>query len=293
MKIVVFSQGTEEWLQWRRSGVGASDIGVLTGTNRHDMTPLKLWEIKCGFREEETPNRAMQHGIDNEERARIWLNQNFQLDLQPLCIEDIEKSHYKASLDGYDVDHETLCEIKCPISEKVLDKFILEQAVPNQWFDQMQWQMMLCKPKRAFIAVWDYRNNCCYTLDQFPNRKSIAYMQKLADDFWRKVQTGKAPDADPTKDFIKIEDEDLHIKLVEYQNIASQESALQMRKRELRDEIIRYGNGGSFSAHGFKVQRVDARVSYDIEKMKLDGINVDLYIKKSDEMEAYRIYSPK
>ena len=120
MKIVSFDQGSDSWLKWRKGGIGASDISIIMGSNPY-KTPLQLWEIKCGYREEDVVNRAMQHGINHEDVARQWLNQNLQLHLQPVCVEDDDKSHFRASLDGYDFDHETLVEIKCPISEKVFD----------------------------------------------------------------------------------------------------------------------------------------------------------------------------
>lgn len=294
MKIVSFKNGQngKDWHKWRSQGIGASDISVLTGSNQF-RTSLQLWEIKCGYREEDPMNAAMQHGVDNEPIARQWLNDHFQLHLEPVCIEDIEKPYFRASLDGFDFNHETLCEIKCPISEKVLDRAHKEQAIPDYWFDQMQWQIMLCKPKRAFIALWDYRHNSCITIDMFGHTKKIEKMRELGEEFWRRVQNGRAPEADSKKDFIKIEDENLKEKLLEYKELIDKETTLKYRKKEVRDEIVDYGDDGSFIAYGFKVQRISPRTTFNIDQMRLDGIDVDSYIKKSNTIGAYRIIPPK
>ena len=72
MKIVSFTDGQsgKEWLDWRKNGIGASDVPVLMGSNKW-KTILDLWNDKCGFSSECYINRAMQHGIDNEERRKF------------------------------------------------------------------------------------------------------------------------------------------------------------------------------------------------------------------------------
>ena len=291
MKIVSFDQGSDSWLKWRKGGIGASDISIIMGSNPY-KTPLQLWEIKCGYREEDVVNRAMQHGINHEDVARQWLNQNLQLHLQPVCVEDDDKSHFRASLDGYDFDHETLVEIKCPISEKVLDRARMEQAIPDYWFDQMQWQIMLSNPKRAFIALWDYRTQNCITIDMFGHTKKIEAMRKHGDEFWRKVKAG-VPPAPEVSDFVEVEAEGLQEDLLEYKELSFQKKCIDERQKELKKRIESHGDDGNFIAYGFKIVRMQPRTSYDMDKMRVDGIDVDLYVKKNESIGYYRIIPPK
>jgi len=293
MKIISFTDGQhgEEWLAWRKNGIGASDISVITRSNPY-KTRLQLWEIKCGFREEDPINPAMQHGIDNEAIARGWMNEHFQLNLQPICIEDPDNPEFRASLDGFDFDTQTLVEIKCPISEGTLDKARLTQSIHKYWFDQVQWQIMLCQPKRAIVALWDYKNNCCITVEMFGIKENIQKMRKLATSFWHDVQIGKPPE--PEKDdYIRIEDDKLHEYLLEYKDTCEREKAFTGRKNELKELITSYGDGGNFYSYGFKVQKLAVAARYDIAQMKLDGVDIDKYIKKSDSQGYYRIYVPK
>jgi len=293
MKIITFTEGQngEEWLQWRKGGIGASDISIIMGSNPY-KTRLQLWEIKCGFRAEDELNPAMKHGIANEDVARQWVNNQFQLNLQPLCVEDPEKSHMRASFDGYDFAHETLCEIKCPISEQVLDRAIKEQAIPDYWFDQMQWQIMLAKPKRAFIALWDFRTQSCITLDMFGHETKIKKMRDEADKFWQRVVIGNPPS--PEKgDYIEIEGEGLHELLLEYKDLGDRKKALDSRLKEIKPKIESYGDDGNFIAYGFKVVRCMPSPRYDIQQMKLDGIDIDKYMKKNESIGFYKIIPPK
>ena len=290
MKIIEHTQGSEAWAQWRMSGIGASEISVLTGSNRYS-TPMKLWEKKCGFREEDKINPAMRHGMDHEDIARQWLNDNLGLALNPLCIEDEEKSHYKASLDGFDVDSKTLVEIKCPVSEKVLDNARNHQVFPQYWLDQVQWQIMLCNPKRAILAIWDSENAMCIMIEMYGDASRITKMRSAASDFWHLVQIGKPPEM-TDKDYLTLEDPELHEHLLEYKDLTERIKTLNDRKKELKKTIEDFGDDGNFKAFGFKVTRMASSPSYDLEQMRMDGVNVDKYLKKKEEIGYYRITLP-
>lgn len=293
MKIISFSAGQqgEEWLSWRKNGVGASDISVIMGSNPY-KTPLQLWETKCGYRSEDRMNPAMEHGIKTENIARQWLNENLQLHLKAVCVEDGDKSWFRASLDGFDFEQETLLEIKCPVSEKVLDKAGVHQAIPAYWYDQVQWQIMLSQPKKAIIALWDYRHSHCICLDMFGDPDRIQEMRKKGGAFWHNVQIGNAPECQKG-DYIEIEDDTLHALLLEYQDMAHREKALSEARKEVKSKIEEFGDDGNFTAYGFKIQRVLPSPRYDIDQMKREGIPVENYLKKSDNIGWYRIFPPK
>ncbi len=42
----------QQWHEWRRQGIGASDIGVLMGYSNY-ATPLDLYQIKVGEKQPE------------------------------------------------------------------------------------------------------------------------------------------------------------------------------------------------------------------------------------------------
>lgn len=280
MKVINFTQGTDEWLEWRKNGVGGSDIPIIMEVSPY-KTPYELWEEKCGFTENKVDNMAIQHGKKYEPIARSWTNQNQNLHLVPICVEDKENPFFKASLDGWDFDEKTLCEIKCPISEKKIDSARSTCAIPKDWFYQMQWNMMLTDAIRSFFSIWDYRTQQCISIEVYKDPYAQKEMREKAEKFWRGVQIGKPPELQ-TKDFIKIETEESKELFTEYDKILNLEKELSSKKKELRDKIIEIGNNRNFISYGFRVKSSTPKITYDIEKMKKDGIDLDNYMKKSN-----------
>lgn len=277
MKRVEFELGQSggEWHSWRSAGIGASDISVIMGSNPY-KTPYQLWEEKCGYGKETVLNDAMKHGIRNEHKARTWLNRQNQLNLQPLCIEDEEFSFMKASLDGYDDNLKVMAEIKCPISEKTLNRAAFQQAVHNYWYDQVLWQIMLAKPQRAFIALWDYRHETCITIEIAANKERINEMREKAKEFWHCVKLGKPP-AMQKGDYKEIEDPQLALWLEEYLEADEKEKAHKALKNDLKDKIVSFGEDHSFMSCGFKITKVGPRAYLNKEQMELDGIDLEKY----------------
>lgn len=293
MKSVYFEEGQQgdEWLTWRQNGIGASDIGIILGSNKY-KTILSLWDDKCGFGEPTFVTDAMKHGIENEARARNWINEHHKMNLKPVCIEDIEKTYFKASLDGYESERKILAEIKCPLSHNILDKARENQSIPLYWQHQIQWQIMLCNPIRAFLAIWDYRVESCFTVEAFAQPTLQKEMKEKAEEFWRRVRIGSPPPPS-NKDYIHVEDENLKALLEEFNDHNTISKAAEIRKKELKKEILKFGNNGNFTSYGYFISRCSPRKTYDINQMEMDGINIDNYIKKNTGDGFYKISCPK
>jgi hypothetical protein len=61
----------------------------------------------------------------------------------------------------------------------------------------------------------------------------------------------------------------------------------------LKNQIIDFGDDGNFKAYGFTICRTAPRVTYDMEQMRKDGIDVDKYKKQPSALGAYRITCPR
>lgn len=291
MKIIELDQRSTSWLEWRNSGIGASEISIIMGSNPYS-TPFVLWQKKCGYVLGDPVNPAMQHGIDHEDIALKWVNENKGLSLEPLCAQDDLKPHFKASLDGWDSSRKVVCEIKCPMSFKTLDMAKNTGYIHPYWIDQVQWQIMITDAKDAYIALWDFRDRSCLFLEVHRDEKRIALMREKADEFWKGVKIGIPPAASP-KDFINVEDLSLKRLLYQYESLDKEIKALEGQKKALKSQIEDFGDDGNFTAYGFKIVRCPSRVTYDMEKMKSDGIDLGKYAKKSDSIGYYKIILPK
>jgi putative phage-type endonuclease len=292
MKIVSFpeGQGSEAWLKWRNQGIGASDIPVIMGTSRY-KTPLQLWNEKCGYQGEQQETPPMRYGKEREPIARHWLNTNLGLNLEPICVEDEENSVFRASLDGYDFDRKVVVEIKSPLNRDIIEQARLNQFVPEEYVDQNQWQIILTQAERAIIAVWDEENQCCITIENFcmPDRQKD--MKERAKKFWHQVVIGQAPP--PQKqDYIIIETPELKNLLKEYGELDEIEKAAAGRKKELKEEITNLGDG-NFLSYGYQMTWCRPKATYNIEQMKLDGVDIDKYLNEPKTQGFYRIRTPK
>lgn len=270
-------QRSEEWIDWRRQGIGASDIAVLVGSNLY-TTPHELWQKKCGFKEDPVPNFAMRQGSKVEGRALKWVNKNLELDLVPTCVMHKEKPEFRASLDGYDLSREIVCEIKCPISAGVQRSAHLYNKVPEYWLDQVLWQAYITQCKKAFIAVWNLKKNNCTIIDVLINPERQMQMVAAASDFWQSVKFGNPPNL-TEKDVIQFRDADLEDLLDEYDFVVTQARETEKTRRELREQIVPYlTNGKKFKVGRFKLFKQSLGKRYNIGQMKLDGIDVEKYV---------------
>ena len=122
MKLVELEQGTDEWLDWRRSKLSASNAGVIM-LDTPSWMPVRTWEALRGRsalfgnidpepeERSEFLERAAEHGLKTEPIARA----RFAPDLPAVCGEMDGDDRFATSLDGWNPETRTWLEIKCPM----------------------------------------------------------------------------------------------------------------------------------------------------------------------------------
>jgi hypothetical protein len=128
-------QGSPEWLEWRRAGVGGStvyplachaerisgvDEGLLRLVKPQESppawvpSPLSLyWEYFGVQREVSEFHTARGHRL--EPVARELLEDTLGEEVAPLCVYPDERPRCRVSLDGYAFGSQTLMEVKAPL----------------------------------------------------------------------------------------------------------------------------------------------------------------------------------
>ena len=151
MKIVHLTQGSQEWLEYRRSMRNASETAAVLGESPW-MTPYQLWLDKTGRSTNKT-TAAMRHGTDMEPAARAAYETHTGNVMQPLVVQD---GLYSASLDGMDLDG-LIVEIKCPYRghASALWNEAVEGNVPVYYQLQIQHQLMVAGAGRCDLWVFD------------------------------------------------------------------------------------------------------------------------------------------
>ena len=144
-------QGTQEWLDMRRTGITASEMPVLTG-NRDGL--LELWMYKTGQIDSLAPvdeatkemfalGHAVEPVIANayaEKTGRLVrrVNNMIRADDPPWAY---------ASLDRITLDHSRIVELKWAAVRR------WDRGVPDYVMDQVQWQMMVAQVAVTDVAV--------------------------------------------------------------------------------------------------------------------------------------------
>jgi putative phage-type endonuclease len=136
--VLDLEQGTEEWLDWRHSGIGASEASTVMGDNRFQSSSELLYQKRNKINTE--PNEKMRLGTSLEQDARDLYIEETGMPVEPLCLQSKEHSWLIASMDGITDDYGHIVEIKC-------GKSAYWQAnkgkVPSYYYGQLQHQLMI------------------------------------------------------------------------------------------------------------------------------------------------------
>ena len=289
-KVVSLQQNSEAWMRWREAGLGASDVPTIMGESPY-KTARQLWEERVGLREREASNPMMAYGHRFEERARQLYNDAYAESMVPYCIESIERPHFRASLDGLNMDHDLSLEVKNHVSIK--DHLTAREGqVPAHYYGQVQFHIAVAGVKTEHF--WS-----CFNLhDPDPTKWSTALVEVEADlayivkmvaeveKFWAAVQNRKWDDGTeaPAVKILDLSDDAEWCSLAtEYRAVYSEKVAIDERIAKLETAIKRKALGTSLTiGSGIRVKKTPRRgaISYlDIPIVNSMG---------NEELESYR-----
>jgi putative phage-type endonuclease len=163
-------QGSEEWLELRRTKITSTDAGTILGVNPWKSLK-KLREEKFGVRDD-YKNAAMQRGHDLEPVARKLYEDLYTVKLKPKVF---VRDFAMASVDGICDKNEHLIEIKCP-TEKNIGKS-LSREIPDYYFAQMQHQLYVLGLDIMYYCVYD---------GFFGHRKEVQRDEKYIENMVKK-----------------------------------------------------------------------------------------------------------
>lgn len=85
-------QNTPEWLALRKTHIGASDAPIIMGESVYKLndgrwkTPFTLWQEKLELLPEQTPSRAMEYGLSEEEVTRRNVSRQLGIEFTPQVV---------------------------------------------------------------------------------------------------------------------------------------------------------------------------------------------------------------
>ena len=293
MKIINVKQDTQEWLDWRNTGLGSTDIGAIIGMNAY-KTALDVFEEKLGisFKVNEI-NEAMQAGKDAEPFIRNDFNKKFGTNYVPLCVRDDRHDFLIGSLDGYDKN--TVLEIKYSKYAK-MSNCVKSQDVEKikelypQYYCQIQYFLYLTGAEKGFLATYDLNGQLVHmSLDR--DEKLIKAMVTAGVDFWNNhILTQIAPE-EVKNGFILVDDSEateianeLEIVEVRRKERAKEEKEDKKLSDELKNKLVEFSDDGDFKCGNIYMKRI-SRNKLNTEKLYLDYNITEEILKKYTSQE--------
>ncbi len=158
MKIIEnLEQGSQKWLDYRKSKVMATDVPVVLGSNPW-KPKIELWEEKLGLRPPVQLNDAMKRGQELEPQARELAIKLLGMQFDPCVCESSEYPWLAASLDGIRGCGNYILEIKCPKEFTHLDAS--NGNIPLYYMDQIQTQLLVTGAEKCFYFSYRPEYEC-------------------------------------------------------------------------------------------------------------------------------------
>ncbi len=270
MRKVDFEQGSEDWLNWRKGLLTATDAAMLLGASPY-VTPYKGWQRKTGQAPEQVVNSAMQRGQRDEPIARSIFNREYGINMTPCCIESEKYNFLGASLDGMSECETSILEIK---SQRPVN------FVPEFHMFQIQHQM-LCSDGKVkqtyYVSHWEGEN---ITFTVLPDEEWMKNYIPKAQEFWKSVLLLEPPalSCKDYKDMTGAVNWDGYAS--EYKNLCAQIKVLEELKDSYKKELINLCGDDSCSGNGIKVLKKMVKGRVDYEKIpELSNVDFDKYRK--------------
>lgn len=286
LPLLSLSQNTEEWLSWRSTGIGASEIAALYGKHPY-LTEYQLWLQKTGqsTRDISSCRAAIDYGHAQEPIAFASLKEEHNFfDLISGCLQHPTLPHLKASLDAYAPSGDLIIEIKSPFGEKNKSIKTYEE-IPEYWIYQMQYQQAIARQynlnTKIALFKWIGKGECNLLFSLRSDFDLQADMIQKADEWWKHhVVMGN-----PVKpDMIFLSQKGVLDKLSLYEEYQSTSKAIDEQKRALKCEIESFLDGASnYCTDTHQIILMSPRTTYDYQAMKRDGIDISKYATKKTD----------
>ena len=266
-------QGTQEWKDFRRSKIGASDAAVILGMSPY-KTKFELWEEKVLGKDQEQ-NSAMARGSALESEARECFEKLTNIPILPKVVIHTERDWQMASLDGITFDGTIIVEIKCP--NKEVHALAEKGSLPEYYMAQVQHQFAVTGALKGYY--FSYNGKQGVLVEVFPDDKFIEKMLKEEEKFYNLMVNKEAPEL-TDRDFVVREEKSFLELMEEYKEVADEIDVLKLAQDGIRDKLIDLAAGKNSICSKGKMTRSICKGQVDYKLVpELIGVNLEPYRK--------------
>lgn len=288
-------QDRSKWLEMRKAGIGGSEAAAIVGLNPW-KSAFQLWMEKTGQVEPEdlSDNEYVYWGTVLEQAVADRFCELTGKKVQRRgMLQDDEYPYMLASVDRMVVGENA--GLECKTTNAFNTKAWADDELPDSYYIQCQWYMMVTGCEKWYIAVLIGGNK--FIWKEVPrNAADIEVLRKAAVDFWSMVITNTMPPVDGSSDCSSALAEkfkgqkDLEIELP----VAAKDCI--DRLREIKETIASLEEQKKLSENELKAMLGDAEIGIIGEdkvswKTQAGRVTVDSKRLKTEQPEIYSKYS--
>lgn len=265
---VIRPKDRAEWLEFRKSGIGSSEVATIVGLNPWE-TPYQLWRRKIGLDAPKEETFAMKAGHYLEDAvSQFWQDATgreiIKRSTGDWLIRNNERPHIQVSpdrtywLEGMKHNDSNKGILECKTTQKAVDA----DDLPKHWFCQVQYQLGGAELSQGSIAWLTQGREFGYKdLALVPD--FYAWLVEEVDKFWTDNILGRQePSAVSVQDVLlkynrhtagKIVevDDDILDAYHQLKGVKEDLAALEQKKEELEGRIkLGFGDAEAISYGG-------------------------------------------
>ncbi len=275
-------QGSEEWLELRKTKITATDSRSVMGIDPW-KTKSQLYDEKVnGAKNNFSTNPYMERGLRLEDQARRLFEQEYKIDLPKKTV---IRGWCLASVDGLSKCGEVLLEIKCPGGKD--HETALKGKVPEKYIPQLQFQMYVCAVDFMYYYSFDGIDGVTVRVE-----RDNAYIDEMLEKCWIFYQCilNKTSPELGENEFVQRDDDMWMHYASQYKRIDETLKNLEKEKETIRNHLIYLSMSQNTKGSGISLQKVSRMGNVDYSKIEvLKSIDLDQYRKPSTN--AWRITS--
>ncbi len=277
----LYEQGSQEWLNIRKTHVTSTDIAAICGISPW-KTAYSLWREKMGLSEKEIENPAMKRGTQLEPIAREWIETNQGFTCKPAVVFSKEHPFMMASLDGISECGTFVVEIKC--GEKSYD-LASRGTIPDYYLYQMMSQMLCANVQYGFYVSFNGETGIIIKVER--NQKLIDKIICKAKEFYECMISFTPPEL-INKDYVLREDNTWTELSKRYSQIYDLRKRLQIQEEELKALLVSSAGSQNSMGGGIKLSKIVRKGNLDYDAI-LKQYEVDSEKYRKPHTEYWKI----
>jgi len=275
MEVINLEQGSQEWHDFRKTKIGASELAYLYNANpfckASDQMKF-LIGLKLGFNEI-FYNSAMKAGHDNEKFIIEHVEKEYNIVTQPLVG---YKENLVASYDGITFDNDIVVEVK--FSKHTYEYIKKNNDAPEHYYLQVQQQLLVSGAEKAIFAAMHSDTREVAMCEIYPHSEVHSEIMAKVEEFYILFNSKKWKEEDfneerTDKEWVKLTNN--------YRKAKEAEVKAKEKADKLKQELIELSGNMRSKGNGVSVYPIKGRETIDYKKVVSDNhIEIDNKYKK-------------